>query len=128
MDPRLAQEIDRTLAERGRYFTPRWFARLFRGRLSLADSFWTGMFGPLLVVVPAMVLLAMLSKGVDPAAGLPVFSALLVVVGLYWAAVTRAVVMAAWRSPQAGGWRWTAVAVALLLTLAALWGGLRGVL
>lgn len=126
MDPKLQREIDETLKDRAQYFTPRWFGRLFRGQLSLADSFWTGMFGPLLVVVPAMVFISILSKGVDTGAGMPVFSALLVVLGVYWGMVTVAVTSAARREPQAGGWRWAAVVFAFLLTLAAVLGGLKG--
>ena len=128
MDQKLRDEIDRTLEDRARHFTPRWFARLLRGDLSLADTFWTGMFGPLLVLVPVMVLIAMLSKGVDPAAAMPVFSALLAGVGIYWAAVTRAVIVTAWASPGAGGWRWAAIAFAVVMTLGAIWGGIRGVI
>lgn len=126
MDPKLQDEIDRTLKERAQYFTPRWFGRLFRAKLSLGDTFWTGMFGILLVIVPVMVVISMLSKQIDIRAGMPVFSALSLLLAFYWAGVTAAVIAVARRSPQAGGWRWAAVAFAVLLTLGAGYGGVRG--
>ncbi len=128
MDPDFQRMLERTREERAQYFTPRWFARLFTARLSLPDTFWIGLFGPLLVAVPVMVAFAMLSKGADPAAGTPVFSGLTAVLGLYWAAVSRSVVITARRAPQAGGWRWAAAVVAVALAALALIGGIRGLL
>ena len=126
MDPDFQHELDRTLKERAQYFTLRWFSRLFRGALSLADSFWIGLFGPLIVAVPAMVMIAMLSKGVDARAGMPVFAGLTLLLGLYWAAVVRGVLIAARRTPHAGGWRWAAVAIAALLAVLAIGWGITG--
>ncbi|GHE03365.1 hypothetical protein U879_19780 [Defluviimonas sp. 20V17] len=128
MDPEFQRILERTRKERAQYFTPRWFARLFAARLNLPDTFWLGLLGPLLVAVPVMVVLAMLSKGADPAASMPVFSGLTAVLGLYWALVSRSVLIVARRAPQAGGWRWAAVVTSVAMAALALIGGLRGLL
>ncbi|MFC2968970.1 hypothetical protein [Acidimangrovimonas pyrenivorans] len=129
MDRDLEHEIEQTLRERAQYFSARWFGRLFRAELSLADTFWVGMYGVLLVIVPGMFALSFAVKIFAPAAGVTVFSALALVLALYWAAATRAVILTARRAPEAaGGWRRAAVVFAVLSTLGAFFGGLAGVL
>ena len=126
MDRELHDEIEKTLRERAQYFSLRWFERLFRARLSLADTFWVGLFGVLIVAVPALFAAAFAVKVVAPVLALKVFSVLTVALGFYWAAVTRAVVICARSAPQAGGWRWAAVVTGVLCTLGAVGGGLAG--
>lgn len=117
MTRKLDAEIERTLSERAQYFTPRWFGRLFRARLSLADTFWVGMFGPLMVGLPLMFVIASASKFIVPSIGVTTLSAEGLILALYWLLVTRAVIVCALRSPQSGGWRWAAIVVATLMTL-----------
>lgn len=126
MDPEFRRTLERIQQERAQYFTPRWFGRLLAAKLSLPDSFWIGLFGPLLAVVPVTMVLATLAMWVDPAAGRPVLSGLTALLGLYWGLVARAVLIAARRSPQAGGWRWAAVIVAMILAALALVSGIGG--
>ena len=129
LDDRLDDEIRHTLEERAQYFSVRWFGRLFRAQLSLADTFWTGMFGVLLVLVPLMFALAFLAKAVISTAGIPVLSALSLLLGLYWAVVTRSVIVVSRRTPdEIDGWRGAARVFAVLMTLGALGAGLGGLL
>ncbi|ETD81830.1 hypothetical protein ACTTAL_06150 [Rhodobacter capsulatus] len=66
--------------ERAKIFTPGWFADLFGARLGFGDTFWLGLFGVMLFVVPAVVLLGGLIYAQAPGGLRPFFR---LVAGLY---------------------------------------------
>ena len=94
------KQLETLAVERARIFTPGWFGDLVSGRLGFGDTFWLGLFGVLLFVVPAVVLFA----GLIYALATPATMLFLrLVAGLYglWAAL---VLRALWRKGGRGGW------------------------
>lgn len=114
------QELDRTHAERHRYFTLSWFGRLLRGDLSLGDTFWIGNYGIALFTVPFGTLLALVARMISEATFGSFLMACGGVLALYHLTLTRAVWLTARRTPSAGGWRWVGVVLSLLNALLAL--------
>lgn len=102
-------ELDAINAERAKFFTREWFARLFSGRLTPGDTFWLGNYGALLWVVPGVMLLAMLLAIAAPAAMVPVLAGIGMLIGLYRLAVARALVQTTRITPGPARWRWTGV-------------------
>lgn len=100
--------------ERPRFFTPTWFAALFRGEHSMGDTFWGGAFGVQLIFIPvwaaAEVLIQVIAPSLEPA----VFLASNLLFLVYSLVLTRAVFIVARRSVSSGGWRWAAVVYCLI--------------
>ncbi|MFV0358343.1 hypothetical protein [Tropicimonas sp.] len=110
MDQQELTGIER--ARRG-IFSRDWFGQLYRGELSLGDTFWIGNFGTALVLAPAIfagyVALIVLGAG---AAVWPWFLGLTATaVFVHFAFLACAVFIAATQAPEAGGWRWAGVAI-----------------
>ncbi len=99
-------ELDAINAERAKFFTREWFARLFSGRLTPGDTFWLGNYGTLLWVVPALMLLAMVLAIVAQSSMVPILAGIGMVIGLFRLAVLRGLVIATLRTPGPKGWRW----------------------
>ncbi|MFI0396318.1 hypothetical protein [Paracoccus jiaweipingae] len=117
-DPRFA-----TLqSDRARYFTPRWFAELLSARLSLGDTFWIGNFGTALLIVPVTIILLLLPQmvAIPPRAQTALLGLWLAVLCGFALFLLVAVTRVALRTPSVGGWRWAAVGVTALNTLALL--------
>jgi hypothetical protein len=109
----LDKAIRQTLEARHAYFTPAWFLRLLGGRLGLGDTFWIGNFGVLLIFVPGFfaIFSILLMAGANPSV-IPIVGGLWCLgMAVFYALLTRAVFVAAIRSPQADPWRWIGVAV-----------------
>ena len=102
-------ELDAINAERAKFFTREWFARLFSGRLTPGDTFWLGNYGTLLWVVPGLMLLAMMLAIAVKTAMLPILAGIGMLIGVYRLAVARALVLATLRTPGPKGWRWFGV-------------------
>ncbi|MBD3804446.1 hypothetical protein BMG00_10955 [Thioclava marina] len=118
-------ELDAIQAERAKFFTPRWFGDLFAGRLSPGDTFWVGNYGPAMVVVPALVLIALFTAMASPGHLGPLFGGTAILAGLYRIAVLIGLFRSVARTPGPKGWRifgllWTVFEAAILI-----WLGLR---
>jgi len=101
------KQLEALARERAKIFTPGWFADLFGARLGFGDTFWLGLFGVMLFVVPAVVLIAGMLYAQAPGAMMPF---LRVVAGLYtlW---TLGVLQALLRIGVRGGYPITGVIV-----------------
>lgn len=102
-------ELDAIYAERAKFFSAQWFARLFSGGLTPGDTFWLGNYGVLLWVVPGLMLLAMMLAIAAQTAMVPVLAGIGILIGLYRLAVLRGLVRATLRTPGPAGWRWVGV-------------------
>lgn len=67
------KQLEALAAERAKIFTLGWFANLFGARLGFGDTFWLGLFGVMLFVVPAVVLIGGLLYAEAPGAMMPFF-------------------------------------------------------
>ncbi len=110
------KQLETLAVERARIFTPGWFGDLVSGRLGFGDTFWLGLFGVLLFVVPAVVLLAGLIYALATPATVPF---LRVVAGLYgiWAALVLRGLML--HKGARGGWQIVGAATTACLAGAA---------
>ncbi|MBZ4021987.1 hypothetical protein CKO11_05880 [Rhodobacter sp. TJ_12] len=110
------EELAALERERAKIFTPGWFGDLLRGQLGFGDTFWLGLFGVLLFVVPAVVLIGGLLYALATPATFPF---LRVISGLYglWA---LAIVQALLRRGVRGAWPVIGVVAATGLALYAL--------
>lgn len=117
--PRMPQDkIDAILAERARFFTPGWFRDLLGGQMTPGETYWAGTFGPLLFLVPGLVMLAMLLAIFAPAASTPVMALSSIMFGTYLLAVLRALIFSTARATGPKGWPCTGIVVTLLSALA----------
>ncbi|MCF6273060.1 MAG: hypothetical protein L3J37_07695 [Rhodobacteraceae bacterium] len=103
-----------------KYYSPRWFGALLRGRLSFGDTFFAGVIGPVAILLPVGFVLAGFVAVQAPQRmdGLFLFFAL--VYALYVSALLPAVWLSAARA-KVGGWRWVGIALVLGITIA-MWG------
>jgi hypothetical protein len=112
-------DLERSLDERRKYFSPDWFRKLLKAELSLGDTFWIGNFGILLFVVPLQVLVLIMLLGSDVGAGFvrgwQIF--FWTVNALYFLALARAVFITARSTPEVGKWRWVGVTYTALAGL-----------
>ncbi len=103
-----------------RYYSPRWFVALWRGRLSFGDTFFGGVFGPAFILVPVGFVIALAVEMLAPALMGALFLAFALVYALYVSALLPAVVQTGWRAKVVGGWRWVGILLVLAVA-AALW-------
>ncbi|KQB11864.1 hypothetical protein H9N28_11795 [Rhodobacter capsulatus] len=103
--------------ERAKIFTPGWFADLVSARLGFGDTFWLGLFGVLLFVVPAVVLIGGLLYAQAPGALMPFFR---ITAGLYglW---TLGVLQALLRIGARGGYPMAGLVVTAGIALSGLY-------
>lgn len=94
------KQLEALARERANIFTPGWFADLVSARLGFGDTFWLGLFGVLLFVVPAVVLIGGLLYAQAPGALMPFFR---IAAGLY-ALWTLGVLQALLRLGRHGGY------------------------
>ena len=117
------KQLQDLVRERGKIFSPDWFADLSAARLGFGDTFWLGNYGVLLFVVPAMVLLGGVLYAQAPGALVPVLRALIFGLGLWRVVVLQALARQNRRSAwPVVGVLWTATE-ALGCFGYALWGG-----
>ncbi|EBA09536.1 hypothetical protein [Sagittula stellata] len=119
-------ELARIHDERAAIFRPAWFGNLAKGRLSLGETFWGGYVGVQLIAMPLWILamvpaIAAESDGLVPYSLPWVLVLVFYLLQLGWTlAVTRAVLGVAPKARQAGGWRWVAMIVALVIAAQSL--------
>ncbi|PTX53489.1 hypothetical protein IQ03_00404 [Gemmobacter caeni] len=111
-------KIDAILAERARFFTAGWFRELLAGRMTPGETFWAGTYGPLLFLVPGLVLLAMLLAIFAPAASTPVMALSSIFFGIYLLVLLRALVRSTARATRPKTWPRVGIIVTLLNALA----------
>lgn len=112
------QDRNATRAVRKDYFRPAWFAALLRGQLGLGDTFWVGNYGVGLIFMPVLVVALLFGPMLLPAGiALWLGRVVLTALALYFALLTRAVFIAARRTPEVGGWRWLGVFITAKQTL-----------
>ncbi|AUC51691.1 hypothetical protein CDO87_00120 [Sagittula sp. P11] len=116
-------EIAEIRRDRARIFRPAWFADLARGRLSLGETFWGGYVGVQLIAMPLWILVMVPAMAAEGNGLVPWSLPWLLVLAFYllqlgWTlAVTRAVFAVAPKARPAGGWRWVAMIVALVIAV-----------
>ena len=108
------KQLEALAVERAKIFTPGWFADLFGARLGFGDTFWLGLFGVLLFVVPAVVLIGGVLYAQAAAALMPFFR---ITAGLYglW---TLGVLQALLRIGAHGGYPMVGLVVTAGIALA----------
>jgi len=84
------KQLEALARERAKIFSPGWFADLFGARLGFGDTFWLGLFGVLLFVVPAAVLIGGLLVAEAEGGVSPFVRVLSGLYGLWALAVLRA--------------------------------------
>ncbi|MEQ5870558.1 hypothetical protein J4E08_11685 [Sagittula sp. NFXS13] len=114
--PRL-QEIER---ERAAMFRGPWIAKLARGELSLGETFWGGFLGMQLILMPLWLVLVAFLPAFFPSVGWATRLAFFVLQAVWTAVVTQAVLRVAPKSYQAGGWRWGAMILSVVILLQVL--------
>jgi len=106
---------------KAQYFTPKWFAALFRAKYSLGDTFWAGAIGAQLLFAPFWFVIVMFVVVLAPA----MMNAFIIVVSsfytLYYLMLSPVVIVTAMRDRTSGGWRWVAVVFSLVFLATALW-------
>ncbi|SOB90335.1 hypothetical protein SAMN05877809_101170 [Rhodobacter sp. JA431] len=111
------KQLEALEVERAKIFTPGWFGDLISGRLSFGDTFWLGLFGVLMFVVPAVVLVAGLLYAQATAAMIPFLKVISGLYGIWALAVSQALL----RIGARGGWPITGMALAAGMALYALY-------
>ena len=86
------KQLEALAVERAKIFTPGWFADLLGARLGFGDTFWLGLFGVMLFVVPAVVLIGGLLYAQAAAALTPFFRIAAGLYGLWTLGVLQALV------------------------------------
>ncbi|MFD2174876.1 hypothetical protein [Rhodobacter lacus] len=102
--------------ERAQIFMPRWFGDLLGARLGFGDTFWLGLFGVLMFVVPGVVLISGLLYAQATALMVPFLK---LIAGLYalWALlILRALITRGGR----GGWAVTGYVLTVMIAAGAL--------
>ena len=112
------KQLETLAVERAKIFTPGWFGDLVSGRLGFGDTFWLGLFGVLLFVVPAVVLLAGLVYALATPATVPFLRLVSGLYGIWTALVLRGL----WRTGAHGGWPMAGLATTACLAAGALFG------
>ena len=116
-------ELAEIRRDRAGIFRPAWFADLARGRLSLGETFWGGYVGVQLIAMPLWILVMVPAMAAEGDGLVPWSLPWLLVLAFYllqlgWTlAVTRAVFAVAPKARPAGGWRWVAMIVALVIAV-----------
>ncbi|WP_417807406.1 hypothetical protein [Thioclava sp.] len=118
-------ELNAIHAERTKFFTPQWFGDLFSGRLSPGDTFWIGNYGPALIVVPLLVIVALFTAMAMPGHLEPLFGSVALAVGLYRLVVLSGLVRSVLRTPGPKVWRWIGVFWTLYEAALLIWLGSR---
>lgn len=118
-------ELEAIFEERAKFFTPKWFGDLLAGRLAPGDTFWAGNYGPALVVVPLIVILALFTALISPGHLGGFFGSFAVAAGIYRIAVLVGLIRSVWRA-EAGPtfWRWAGVLWTVFEAVALIWLGL----
>ncbi|MBL4808370.1 MAG: hypothetical protein JKY31_13965 [Rhodobacteraceae bacterium] len=98
------------------YFMPKWFAELLMGRLSFGDTFWAGVFGSMLLIIPAGFILAMGVSIAAPELFNGLMIGMMVFYALYMTLLLRVVLIKGWQCKTSGGWRWVGMGYTLLQT------------
>ncbi len=111
--------------DRREIFRPTWFKQLLGGQLSLGDTFWIGNFGVALIFVPlafVFSLILLIFTGINDQVTSFRNIVILILMALYYAFLTRAVLISAVRTPQVGAWRWIGLGYTALkvITMSAL--------
>ena len=118
-------ELDAIHAERAKFFTPTWFGDLFAGRLPPGDTFWIGNYGPALIVVPLLVIVALFTAMSAPGHLGALFGIVALVVGLYRLVILSGLLRSVRRTPGPKAWRWIGLFWTLLEAALLIWLGLR---
>ncbi|MFT3689775.1 hypothetical protein [Paenirhodobacter sp.] len=114
------EELALIQSERARIFSPGWFADLLSGRLGFGDTFWLGIFGILLFVVPVGVLVSGLIYARAQEGVMPFLRIVCGAMGLWRICILRALLIARRRTGARGAWPvigliWTVIDAASLL-------------
>ncbi|KFE34155.1 hypothetical protein [Thioclava atlantica] len=117
-------EFDAIQAERAKFFTPRWFADLFAGRLSPGDTFWAGNYGPAMLVVPLLVLIALFTAKIAPGHLGPLFGGTAILAGIYRIAVLSGLFRSVRRASGPKGWARIGIAWTIFEATLLIWIGL----
>jgi len=118
-------ELDAIHAERTKFFTRQWFGDLFSGRLSPGDTFWAGNYGPALIVVPLLVIVALFTAMAVPGRLGPLFGSVALGAGIYRLLVLTGLVRSIARVSGPKVWRWIGVFWTLFEAVILIWLGLR---
>ncbi|MBN2741977.1 MAG: hypothetical protein JXR35_13855 [Rhodobacteraceae bacterium] len=118
-------ELDAIHAERTKFFTPQWFGDLFSGRLSPGDTFWIGNYGPALIVVPLLVIVALFTAMAVPGHLGPLFGSFAIGAGIYRVLVLAGLVRSVIRTSGPKVWRWIGVFWTVFEAVMLIWLGLR---
>jgi len=115
-------ELTRANGARRRYFTRAWIVSMLRGQEGLGDTFWVGCLGMWFMAAPLAVLGTVVLTGAGAGPGVLMIAQLAFfgTLAAWFLALTRAVWLAARRTPQAGAWRWAGLAIALVQGLGCL--------
>lgn len=103
---------------KAQYFIPKWFVALLLGRLSFGDTFWAGLFGSMLLFVPAGFVLTLIASIISPGDIDGFLIIMMTAYAVYMTLLLRVIVLTGWRCKTTGGWRWVGMGYMVMQTTA----------